>query len=353
MTQLDELLREHSDRTPRDDAVERHALAQARDALHAAAVAERRTAPRHRPSRRFGRFTLIAGLAATIAVVVAFLPGGTGTDVARFGPSTASAQVLLERAAQVISRHRWRPLRPGEYFYAREVASDPGRNGRASGRPTFIQSVWVGPNGFARLVQTGPDTVIPDGDVLIFHATAQQLETEGQRERTGAHLRILAYAQKFRWVNLDYQQLIQLPTDPSTLLQYIEQHATGGGPRFSDIFSYAQALLGGGGTGGAPLPPKVSAAMYRVIARLPGMRLIGPTRDPLGRAGVAVGLFFKHQSGRIELIFNPKTGVLLGERQISLSRKDGAPPGTVIAWSAIEDQGVVHSDRQAPTTRGR
>jgi hypothetical protein len=344
MTQLDELLQEHSESVPFSDAVERHALDQARHALRAAVVTEQTPAPRRRSTRHFGRFALIAGLAATTAVVVALLPGA-GTDVGRVGPSIASAQTLLERAAQAISRHAWRPLSAGEYFYSREVGSNPGHNGPASGRPTFIQEAWFGPNGFARLVQTGPETMIPGGDLQIFHATAQQLKGERHRQRSGAHLRILAYSQKFRWGDLDYEQLIHLPTDPAKLLRYIEHHAVGGGPRFSDIFSYAQTLLGAGGTGGSPLPPKVSAAMYRVIARLPGMRLIGPTRDPLGRPGVAVGLFFKHQPGRIELIFNPKTGVLLGGRIISLSAKAGAPPGTVMAWSAIENQGVVHSYR--------
>jgi hypothetical protein len=138
----------------------------------------------------------------------------------------------------------------------------------------------------------------------------------------------------------DYEQLIRLPTDPTKLQRVIEQHATGGGPRFSNIFSYAEGLLAG-----APLPPNVSAALFRVIARLPGMRLIGPARDPLGRRGVAVGLFFKGQPGRSELIFNPTTGVLLGERGISLNAKAmRAPAGTIVDWSAWDREAVVHSD---------
>ena len=85
--------------------------------------------------------------------------------------------------------------------------------------------------------------------------------------------------------------------------------------------------------------------MHHVIARLPGMRLIGPTHDPLGRPGVAVGLFFKNQPGRIELIFNPTTGVLLGERGVSLNAKAmHAPVGSIIDWNAVERQGVVESD---------
>jgi hypothetical protein len=92
--------------------------------------------------------------------------------------------------------------------------------------------------------------------------------------------------------------------------------------------------------------------MYHVIARLPGMRLIGPTHDPLGRAGVAVGLFFNNQPGRIELIFNPKTGVLLGQRGVSLNAKTmHAPVGSIVDWTAVESQGVVNSDHLPPTSR--
>ena len=91
--------------------------------------------------------------------------------------------------------------------------------------------------------------------------------------------------------------------------------------------------------------------MYRVIASLPGMRLIGPTHDPLGRPGVAVGYFFKHQPGRAELIFNPKTGVFQAERGISLDPKTmHAPVGAVVYWSAIMGEGIVRSPYQ-PTVR--
>ena len=92
--------------------------------------------------------------------------------------------------------------------------------------------------------------------MLLFHTTPQQLQAERQRQRHGAHLRILAYPQEYRRVDLDYPQLIHLPTDPSKLERFIEQHATGGRPRFSDIFSDAEGYLIG-----APLPPKVSAAI--------------------------------------------------------------------------------------------
>jgi hypothetical protein len=46
-----------------------------------------------------------------------------------------------------------------------------------------------------------------------------------------------------------------------------------------------------------------------------------PSRADSLTAGCRRRTFFKHQPGRIELIFNPTTGALLGERGISLNAK--------------------------------
>lgn len=349
MTQADDLLRELARSVPSDDEKERAALDAARQALltaiastpHSSGTRARQPRAEPKVAKRLG---YVAALAAVLGLIVALFPTSPGRGGEHLGPSVASARAFLEQAARAVAQRPWQPLGPREWFRFREVGSSSSGHGPAPERPTVMQESWFAANGFARVVQTGPNTVIPGGDVLLFHATARELHAEQQRQQRGAHLRILAYSQRFRWVDLDYDHLTRLPSDPTALQRYIEEHAIGGGPRFSDVFSYAEALLGGAGAGGAPLPPKVSAAMYRVIARLPNMRLIGPTRDPLGRPGVAIGLIFRNQPGRLELILDPKTGTLLGERSISLSAaRDHAPPGTILAWSAIVSQGVAHS----------
>jgi hypothetical protein len=345
MTALDELLHEHADRIPLDDAVERRALDQTRHRLQAAVAAPRAGAPRRR--RPTARWLLVAGLTAAFVVVVASLPGGSVRDGGRIGPATASARTLLQRAARAISGQAWRPLSSGQWLYFRQLGSNPGHNGPASGHANSVEQVWIAANGAARIVQR--PGVVSGGDVLLFHQSRDEILAEQQRQRLGSHLRVMAYGQPYYWgAGPDYQQLIRLPTNPAKLRRWIERKAVNPhsscAPGVSDCntFSFVEALLIGG-----PLPPKVSAALYRVIADLPGMRLIGPTRDPLGRPGVAVGYFFAHQPGLAELIFNPKTGAFLGERGISLNSKImHAPVGSVVDWSAIKDQGVVNSPYQ-------
>ncbi len=47
-------------------------------------------------------------------------------------------------------------------------------------------------------------------------------------------------------------------------------------------------------------------------------------------------------------IASPVTGAWLGEREVSLTDKSGAPPGTILGWNVLETEGVVHSDHQRP-----
>jgi hypothetical protein len=61
----------------------------------------------------------------------------------------------------------------------------------------------------------------------------------------------------------------------------------------------------------AALPSSASlrAALYRVLARTPGIRLLGRTRDSVGRFGTAVAVDVER--ARLELILDPATGELL------------------------------------------
>jgi hypothetical protein len=61
----------------------------------------------------------------------------------------------------------------------------------------------------------------------------------------------------------------------------------------------------------SPVPASVRAALYRLVATLPGVRYDGPARDALGRPGVAVSIATSGEANR--MIFDPRTGALLGE----------------------------------------
>jgi hypothetical protein len=70
-----------------------------------------------------------------------------------------------------------------------------------------------------------------------------------------------------------------------------------------------------------PGPPRLRAALFRVAAQTPGLRLVGPTRDATGRAGIAVEARLEagQTSYAVQLVVDPKTGELL-ERRLVTSR---------------------------------
>src|SRR5438128_2153712 len=75
-----------------------------------------------------------------------------------------------------------------------------------------------------------------------------------------------------------------------------------------------------------------------IASQLPGVQLIGPPRDPLGRHGTAVAYGLPQPQGRAskvvsnELIFDPQTSALLAEQWVVVQRTNETPfpPGTVI-----------------------
>jgi hypothetical protein len=91
-------------------------------------------------------------------------------------------------------------------------------------------------------------------------------------------------------------------------------------------------------------PPAVRAALYTIASQLPGVELIGPTRDQLGRPGTGVAYVSRGQ--RDELIFDPQTSGLLAEQTsvVQRSKDNPFPPGSVISWTAYLASGVVDSD---------
>lgn len=94
---------------------------------------------------------------------------------------------------------------------------------------------------------------------------------------------------------------------------------------------------------GAPAPPEVRAAAFRMLATLPGVKVEGETTDPLGRPGVVISLPVEtttplglytapKQLGtyRRQWIINPGNGTLLAMRDVVATPPHGSrklPPG--------------------------
>jgi hypothetical protein len=135
-----------------------------------------------------------------------------------------------------------------------------------------------------------------------------------------------------------YRLLQTLPTDPRALLAMIYRVERGHGPSADqEAFVTIGDLLRD-----KIAPPKVSAALYRAAALIPGVTLVPHATDAIGRHGVAVAQ--TAEGIRTELIFDETSLKLIGERTILASI------GLSTDATAIISQGFVNRIGQTPAS---
>ncbi|MCW2912340.1 MAG: hypothetical protein JWN52_408 [Actinomycetia bacterium] len=92
------------------------------------------------------------------------------------------------------------------------------------------------------------------------------------------------------------------------------------------VFGLAQGLLVG------PIQPGTRAALYRVLAKQPGVRLGGRATDQTGRPGMAVDLPSGKGGPTIRLIIDPATGQLFAQESYE-QRATGTPVLSIVYLS--------------------
>ncbi|GAA2127611.1 CU044_5270 family protein [Actinomadura napierensis] len=131
---------------------------------------------------------------------------------------------------------------------------------------------------------------------------------------------------------IDRPYLGDLPADPDALLRLLARQ--GDGARAERQWEAASDLIA------RPAPPGVRAALFRAIARIPGVRLRTDSVDAAGRHGVAVT---RTRDGvREELIFDPASHRYLGRRDVITRSGDrlGAR-GSILFSSALMSTQIV------------
>jgi hypothetical protein len=242
-----------------------------------------------------------------------------------------------------------RQLRPGEYWYVKSIWTTPGvqfaePSGRASDTivnalSTYERQAWIGLDRPGRVEShvVGPITF------LSAAARQQWIRAGRPRELPGYNGSLPPNA-----FNEPYQKLLRLPTNVRSLYQLLYREA---GQRSSaawkrhEMFTEIGDLLRED-----PIPAKVRAALYLVAARIPGIKLLGLTHDGIGRPALAVALNDTLYGMRSELLFDPKTSRLLGERSVVVTppRTYHVKPGTVHEGATYITSGIVQRIGQLP-----
>jgi hypothetical protein len=105
---------------------------------------------------------------------------------------------------------------------------------------------------------------------------------------------------------LDWTALDHLPTNPALLLRQIETttKASAGGDTPTLGFAQASTLLAN-----APASPELRSGLFKALAQLNGVSVVGTAKDSAGRSGTE--LAFHAGPDTTEVIIDPKTSTVL------------------------------------------
>jgi hypothetical protein len=282
-------------------------------------------------SRRRPLVAVLSG-AAVLAVGIGLVQIDGGHE----GLNSAAAAVLQRAAAVAASQPSEAPPRADQFVYSRSTeAHQASFDGEFSVLVPAELEVWISPmgNGIAR-EKSGPPQFLSAAERQRWIAAGSPKIGEGgvSSEHFAKH------GGRFHYVDT-----AGLPTEPVALRRVIEAHEVPGIPAYvggeEGVFLTVAELLRR-----TYSTPALRAAAYRVVAGLAGVQLLGSTKDSIGRSGI--GVAFTSRGIRNDLIFDPKTSVLLGERTVvvdpQLSALDvGA--GTVSGYTTYLESEVVDS----------
>jgi hypothetical protein len=264
-----------------------------------------RRAPRGRRWKLPVGGLVAAGAAAAAIALVSGAGGGTVT------PAPATAAQALERAAVAAQSAPAAFPGPKEFFYVRSrstvtnvPASAEQTDVLPTVRSTFLRESW---QSFTRRGLLRERTL--DVDVLTDDPGARGIGPSSPAEGEGISIGRLRF--NLGNLQLDREELLRFPTDPRTIYERVRDGVVLRGQTVpQQTFDDLTVALGE-----SPAPADLRAGLFRALAFVPGVELLGARTDAAGREGTAVA--FSHAGSRQELIFDPRTAVLLATRTVT------------------------------------
>ncbi|MEW2288558.1 CU044_5270 family protein [Streptomyces sp. NPDC047841] len=144
--------------------------------------------------------------------------------------------------------------------------------------------------------------------------------------------------------NVSYKELRALPSTDGALRHYLEKLYAQDDSADNDTSGRSTWMLRqAGNLVTMPVKPAVRAAAYRVMADLPGVRVVGRVTDTLGREGVGIEPPDTYQTPlgttRQRLVFDPATGAMLSDQYLLVkpsarAGRAGLEAGTMVGCRA-------------------
>jgi hypothetical protein len=335
-------------RSARTDSAEpsRQALDSGRTALLVHIEESRRPAPsrvtiRRRPVlRRIGYSAVCTAVAATLVtgLIMSDMIGLAGW---RGGADPAAAAVLREASALAIATSD-PVLKPGQYLrvdttavYSGAAAAEP--DNRQIGFltitedqlyiPADLNDDWVWMRGMSKPYQSFG----AESEAAMQAEWEQRLAKRGNPDYQ-ENVRAPGGA-FYGGAGPDLVMLDALPRDPYQLLNNIYRTNLGQSPSpDGSAFEWIRRTLRSGG-----VPADLRGALYEAAAMIPGVTVTEGAATLNGRTGIAIGRNEPGSAWRVDLIIDPKTGELIGERDVVVEY-DGVslfPAGTTEGWTSV------------------
>lgn len=272
--------------------------------------------------------------AAAAAAVVAGLIAGDVVGLAGWrGGATAQAAEVLSKAAQTAITTTDPVVNPGQYLRIRST------------NVWMTETMTEDHSRYQWLDTEKFDMYIPaersdewvwqrSGRVptTYFDPKAQDYVLE---QNIQAHPELLRapkgefYGTAGGWLSTD---MSAFPRDPYRLLNSIYKQTLGKGQSVDgQALVFIADLLRTG-----IVPADLRATLYKAAAMIPGVTITEGQANLNGHTGVAIGHTDSSGIGRKEIIIDPRTGQLIGEREVLNQAYQAIPAGTAIAWTAIE-----------------
>lgn len=332
----DELDRALAALHPAEDAEDRAFRRTKAELLVAAGGREPAPEPEPRPRRR--RWAWWAASVGTVAAVVASVLVVQTVQLGDTMPNAAAEQ--LNKAAGKIDAVD-EPLGPGEYRYIATHAWWMATMDRYSYLAENLLETWVPADEKqewlwrrdvtgARKWVAGTEAEARADGIPVDEAGWPEGEWRAPcgdwfAEEEGRE----PCASPGSWQTPNAEFLASLPRDTEDLYDRLRTDTEGHGkdPDLEMVVYVADTLRTG------LVPADLRAALYRVLAKVPGLEITEEVANLDGVKGTAYGI--SANGRRHDVIVDPRTGQFIGERQITEDGFDGIPAGTVMEYTSV------------------
>ncbi|HEY0246620.1 MAG TPA: CU044_5270 family protein [Gryllotalpicola sp.] len=281
-------------------------------------------------ARRWSLGVTAAAALAAAAVVAGSLGWGSH-------PEQASAAPVLRQAAAAVQNETDPIVGPGQYlkvvgtWFAGETVPQPG-GGQIDAMGTYTRTLYVPADRSGVWVRQGSDFT----PTRYLESDAKQ---KWKPEYNASGFTDSGAGGRFSGGNLEPFDPAELPDTGAEALKYLRQKFPGNEGASTDrqVWANVTSELETG-----LVPAKARAVLYDALARIPDVTVASKQTTIHGATGTAITLKGSGSSHEVQLVIDPATGLLVGERWVQVKASGAFPVGSISESVAITSEVVDH-----------